>query len=76
MAKRWDGYILSGAIHQAASLVPLILMRASGNTSCIMVRFRAQDILQTQALNLAACLAVLLEIHQETHRPQELIPTH
>ena len=31
---------LSGAFHQAVSLAPLILMRASGNTSCIMVRFR------------------------------------
>ena len=66
MVKSWDGYILSGAIHQAASLALLILMKASGNTSCITVRFRAQDLLQTQALNLVACLAVLLEIHQGT----------
>ena len=46
MVKSWDEYILSGAIHQAVSLAPLILMRASGNTSCIMVRFRAQDLWQ------------------------------
>ena len=67
MLKSRDRYILSGAFHQAVSLAPLILMKAFGNTSCVLVRFWVQDLLQTQALDRVACLAVLLEIHQETH---------
>ena len=66
MVKSWDEYILSGAFHQAVSLAPLILMKAFGNTSCVLVWSQAQHILQTQALNQVACLAVLLEIHQES----------
>ena len=67
MVKSWDGYIISGAFHQVVSLALLILMRASGSTSCVTMRFRAQDLLQTQALGQVACLAVLLGIHRETH---------
>ena len=67
MVKSCDGYILSGAFHQAVSLAPLILMRASGNTSYITVQFRAQDLLQTQARGRVACLAILREIHPKTH---------
>ena len=67
MARNWDGYNLFGASHQVVSLAPLILMTAFDNTSCVLVWFRAQVLLQTQALSQVACLAVLLEIHRETH---------
>ena len=65
MVRNWGGYTLFGAFHQAISLAPLILMTASDNISCVLVLFRAQDLLQTQALNEEACLAVLQGIHQE-----------
>ena len=67
MMKSWEEYILFGAVHQAVSLAPLILTKASDNTSCITVRSRAQDQLQTQALSLAAFLAILLGIHRGIH---------
>ena len=63
MVKSWDGYILSMAFHRAVSLAPPIRMTAFDNTSCVLVWFRAQDLLQTQALDQVACLAVLLGIH-------------
>ena len=67
MVTNLGGYILSAASHQAVSLTLLIPTNASDNTSCITVRSQAQDQLQTQALGLAAFLAILMGIHREIH---------
>ena len=67
MVRNWGGYTLFGAFHQAISLAPPIRMTTFDNISCVLVWFRAQVLLQTQALGQVACLAVLLGIHRETH---------
>ena len=67
MVKSLDGYILSEASHQAVSLIPLILTKASDNTSCITVQSRGQGQLQTQAISLAAFMVIPQGIHLETH---------
>ena len=57
----------SAATHQAISLIPPILMKASDNISCILVRFQSPSQLQTLFLYLAAFPVITQEIHLDPH---------